>query len=141
MTPLFVVNPLRISLATPRRRFATACPWPPNLFLSQTKVDREGLSPEDTFKWRQTHIYFAAAKANTWNQVTPDIRKVKPPRLLENSYKAMFLIHRGFDMSRFSQYQLTKLLSIAARLPASMEPRQDVTVNPVTNTINLSREL
>ncbi|KAH6919486.1 hypothetical protein HPB50_029526 [Hyalomma asiaticum] len=66
---------------------------------------------------------------------------MRPPRLPEGSYKAIFRIRGGFNASRFSHFQLSKLLSTAAGFPATMELRQDIiTVNPTTNTVALSTE-
>lgn len=66
---------------------------------------------------------------------------MRPPKLPEGSYKAIFRIHGGFNASRFSHFQLSKLLSTAAGVPATMELRQDaVTINPTTNTVTLSTE-
>ncbi|KAH7976777.1 hypothetical protein HPB52_019285 [Rhipicephalus sanguineus] len=67
--------------------------------------------------------------------------KVRPLKLPEGSYKATFRIRGGFNASRFSHFQLSKLLFTAAGLPATMELCQDVvTINPTTNTVTLSTE-
>ncbi|KAL1440669.1 hypothetical protein MTO96_009222 [Rhipicephalus appendiculatus] len=117
-------------------------------------VDGEDLSPEEMLKWRQTHIYDAAyqdslrkdaiaatAKAAVWQQMISKKNKVRPPKLPEGSYKAIFRIRGGFNASRFSHFQLSKLLCTTAGLPATMELRQDVvTINATTNTVTLSTE-
>ncbi|KAL1417701.1 hypothetical protein MTO96_026604 [Rhipicephalus appendiculatus] len=105
-------------------------------------------------KWRQTHIYDAAyqdslrkdaiaatAKAAVWQQMISKKNKVRPPKLPEGSYKAIFRIRGGSNASRFSHFQFSKLLCTTAGLPATMELRQDVvTINPTTNTVTLSTE-
>ncbi|KAL1477441.1 hypothetical protein MTO96_035738 [Rhipicephalus appendiculatus] len=123
--------------------------------MSQVEtVDGEDLSPEEMLKWRQTHIYDAAyqdslrkdaiaatAKAAVWQQMISKKNKVRPPKLPEGSYKAIFLIRGGFNALRFSHFHLSKLLCTTTGLPATMEPRQDVaTINPTTNTVILSTE-
>ncbi|KAH6939740.1 hypothetical protein HPB50_021369 [Hyalomma asiaticum] len=105
-------------------------------------------------KWRQTHIYDAAyqdslrkdaiaatAKAAVRQQMVSRNNKVRPPKLLEGSYNAIFRIRRGFNASRFTHFQLFKLLSTAAGFPATMEIRQGIiTVNPTTKTVTHSTE-
>ncbi|KAH8027520.1 hypothetical protein HPB51_007070 [Rhipicephalus microplus] len=105
-------------------------------------------------KWQQMHIYNAAyqdalrkdaiaaiAKAAVCQQVISKKNKVRPSKLPEGSYKAIFRIRRGFNASRFSHFQLSKLLSTAAGLPVIMELRQDVvTINSFTNTVTLNTE-
>ncbi|KAH6922554.1 hypothetical protein HPB50_015556 [Hyalomma asiaticum] len=69
------------------------------------------------------------------------IKNARPPTLPEDSYKAIFRIRGGFNASRFSHFQLSKLLSTAAGFPATVELRQDtITVNPTTDTVTLSTE-
>ncbi|KAH7964816.1 hypothetical protein HPB49_001550 [Dermacentor silvarum] len=113
-------------------------------------VEGEDLSPEEMLKWRQTHIYDAAyqdslrkytitatAKAAVWKQMISR----SYPKLPEGSYRTTFCIRGGFNASHFSHFQLSKLLSTAAGVPATMELRQDVvTINPTTNTVTLSTE-
>ncbi|KAH6926287.1 hypothetical protein HPB50_016436 [Hyalomma asiaticum] len=123
--------------------------------MSQDGVgEEEDLSPEEMLKWRQTHIYdakyqdslrkdaiAATAKAAVWQQMVSRNNKVRPPKLPEGSYKAIFRIRGGFNASRFSHFQLSQLLSTAAGFPATMELCQDIiTVDPTTNTITLSTE-
>ncbi|KAH6923195.1 hypothetical protein HPB50_024664 [Hyalomma asiaticum] len=123
--------------------------------MSQVGVGEEDdLCPEGMLKWRQTHIYDAAcqdsprkdaiaatAKSALWQQMLSRNKKVRPPKLREGSYKAIFRIRGAFNASRFSHFQLFKLLSEVAGFPATMELRQDIiTVNPITNTVTLSME-
>ncbi|KAL1455807.1 hypothetical protein MTO96_027746 [Rhipicephalus appendiculatus] len=117
-------------------------------------VDGLYLSPEEMVKWRQTHIYDAAyqdslrkdaiaatAKDAVWQQIISKKNKVRPPKLPEGSYKAIFRIRGGFNASPFSHFQVSKLPCTTAGLPATMELRQDVvTINPTTNTVTLSTE-
>ncbi|KAH7964666.1 hypothetical protein HPB49_000109 [Dermacentor silvarum] len=105
-------------------------------------------------KWRQTDIYDAAyqdslrndtitatAKTAVWKQMISRNNKVMPPKSPAGSYKAIFRVRGGFNASRFSHFQLSKLLSTVAGVPATMELRQDVlTINATTNTVTLSTE-
>ncbi|KAH6948202.1 hypothetical protein HPB50_023176 [Hyalomma asiaticum] len=107
--------------------------------------EEDDLSLEEMPMWRQTHIYDAAyqdslrkdaitatAKAAVWQQMVSRNNKVRPPKLPEGSYKAIFHIRGGFNASRFSHFQLSKLLSTAAGFPATMGLRQDPSTNAVT---------
>ncbi|KAH8023138.1 hypothetical protein HPB51_011252 [Rhipicephalus microplus] len=87
------------------------------------------------------NVIAATAKAALWQHVISKKNKVRPPKLLEDSYKAIFRIRGGFNACRFSHFQLSKLLSTAVGLPVTGKLRQDiVTINPTTNTVTLSME-
>ncbi|KAH6933550.1 hypothetical protein HPB50_016249 [Hyalomma asiaticum] len=79
--------------------------------------------------------------AAVWQQIFSRSNKVRPPKQPEGSHKSIFRIRGGFNASRFSHFQLSKLRSTAAGFPATMELRQDIiTINATTNTVTLSTE-
>ncbi|KAH6926593.1 hypothetical protein HPB50_019836 [Hyalomma asiaticum] len=85
--------------------------------MSQVGVgDEDDLSPEEMLKWRQTHIYDAAYQDS-----------LRKDAIAAAVWQQM--------VSRSN-----KLLSTAAGFPATMKLRQDITVNPTTNTVTLSTE-
>ncbi|KAH6944255.1 hypothetical protein HPB50_002385 [Hyalomma asiaticum] len=75
------------------------------------------------------------------NKWFPGITKRDLPSYPKVHTRLFFRIRGGFNASRFTHFQLSKLLSTAAGFPATMELRQDIiTVNPTTNTVTLSTE-